>query len=231
MPAEDHLLHFWSLAVEEQFYLIWPVFLYFFLNKKIFLKIILLLVPVIIIVRSILYINHPAVEEYQYYFYNTFCRMDGFIIGGYLFLLQQKKVLTHFQNYFFIPLLLIIIGIYFTNTKQVNPFISTIGYSLLALFFAGLINVIIINPASFLSKIFKIRWIKYLGRISYGLYIYHWLVLRILQPKFMVWLDTVLFNKHEMIYWLSLIMCLVISIAISTVSYFYFEVAFLRLKK
>lgn len=177
LPAQDHLLHFWSLAIEEQFYLIWPLFIYIFLNNKYLYKIILFLLLAIITIRCLIYFQHPnpMLKEFHHYINNTFCRMDGFIIGGALFLLQQKRNLKPVQNFYLLLLAVIAVGIYFTNTTQANSFISTAGYTLVALFFAGLINFITINPNSVLSMAFKVRWLRFIGRISYGLYIYHWI--------------------------------------------------------
>ena len=231
LPANRHLLHFWSLAVEEQFYLIWPLFLYIFLCKKNFYTIIFLILAAIITVRCFIYFQYPKYEDYLRYFCNTFCRMDGFIIGGYLFLIQQKTNLKRIQFYLLIPFIIIVIGVCFTNTTQSNPFISTVGYTILALFFAGIINFITINPTSFLSRFFQAGWLKYLGRISYGLYIYHWLILLVLQSTLTPRLNILLHGKEDINNWITLIISLIASLAISIISYTYFESYFLKLKK
>ncbi|HUS00098.1 MAG TPA: acyltransferase [Chitinophagaceae bacterium] len=230
LPSQDHLLHFWSLAIEEQFYLIWPLFIYIFLSKKYFNRLIVLLLLAIITLRCLIYLQHPTFKDFHYYFFNTFCRMDGFIMGGGLFLLQQKRNLKPVQNGYLFLLGVIAIGIYFTNTSQANPFISTIGFTLLALFFAGLINFVTINPNSSLSKVFKVGWLIFIGRISYGLYIYHWIIYRIVHPRFAFWMNNMIIDK-DLVNWISLVVCLIVSLVISTVSYFYFESYFLKLKR
>lgn len=231
MPAAKHLQHFWSLAVEEQFYLIWPMFIFLFIDKKWLNHLIILLLIIIMFARSLIYVRYPAFEDYPKYFYNTFCRMDSFMIGGCFFLFQDKKIITLFAKYFFIPLIIIAAGIYFTNTKQNNPFTSTVGYTILAVFFAGFLNYCIINPGSIIGKCFKAKWLRFMGKVSYGFYIYHWLVLLVLQPKLIVWLNRLFFNKEEIILWLSLILCILFSLLLSVISYFYFESYFLKLKK
>ena len=231
LPPARHLQHFWSLAIEEQFYIIWPLFLYIFLNKKNIYTILFIVLAAIIIVRCYIYFNNQEFEDYPRYFYNTFCRMDGFIIGGRLFLIQQKTNLKRIQFYLLIPFIIIVVGVYFTNTTQSNPFTSTVGYTILALFFAGIINFITINPTSFLSRFFQAGWLKYLGRISYGLYIYHWLILLALQSTLTPRLNILLHGKEDINNWITLIISLIASLAISIISYTYFESYFLKLKK
>ena len=231
MPVPDHLLHFWTLAVEEQFYLIWPIFLFIFLNSKRLYLIMMLVLVIVIIFRCTLYLQYPDLSDYQHYFYNTFCRMDSFIIGGMLFLLQQKRNLKKFEIYLFIPLIFLVAGLYFTNTKQANLFMSTLGYTFLAILFAGIINFITLNPESTLSRFFKFKWLKFTGKISYGLYIFHWIVLVTFQSKLNFLISTKMQFDDPVSYWLSLIVCLVISFIISVVSFYCFEFYFLKLKK
>lgn len=229
-PVTNHLQHFWSLAIEEQFYLVWPLFIFIFLHKKYFNKIIILLLSAIVIARSSIYFHHPNPEDYSHYFYNTFCRMDGFIIGGFLYILQQRKKLAPYKYLFLIPAIFLAQGIIVTNQSHTNIFISTIGYTILALFFAGIINFITINSNSLLSKIFQRKWLKFIGKISYGLYIYHWIILVTLQSKIYLWLQ-LFFTESKTFYWISILICLFISVVTSIVSYFYFEKFFLKLKR
>ena len=125
---------------------------------------------------------------------------------------------------------MIISGIYFTgNANGSNPFLSTIGFTLIAIAFAGLIHAASSNSSKFLSVIFNYRWLKFTGKISYGLYIFHWIVLRALEPRLERWL--IQFNLNsQTAYGLSLLICLVISYIISVISYFYFELYFLKRK-
>lgn len=231
MPYPDHLLHFWTLAVEEQFYLIWPLFLFIFLDSKKIYFITILVLIIIIFFRCTLYLQYPGLSDYQHYFYNTFCRMDSFIIGGLLFLLQQKKNLKELEIYLLIPIIFLVAGIYFTNTKQANIFITTAGYTFLAIFFAGIINFITLNPKSILSKFFRMGWLRFTGKISYGLYIFHWIVLITFQSKLKFLIYTDMKFNDTISYWISLIVCLVISFVISVVSFYFFESYFLKLKK
>ena len=126
--------------------------------------------------------------------------------------------------------MILILGVFFTgNTSISNPFISTVGYTLIAIVFAGLIYAASSKSSKFLSTIFNYRWLKFTGKISYGLYIFHWIILRALEVRLERWL--VQFNlNNQTAYGLSLFICLLISYIISVISYFYFELCFLKLK-
>ncbi|MGH2649090.1 MAG: acyltransferase family protein [Ginsengibacter sp.] len=228
---EKFLDHFWSLAVEEQFYLIWPFFLYAFWQKKILFKLIFIIIVLIIITRTFLYIEHSAMEDYKYYFYNSFCRMDGFLIGGCLFLFQKKNKATQFNLYYLPALILIIAGIFFTgNAKGYNPFLSTIGFTLIAVVFAGLIYKASNNSSKLLATIFNYKWLKLTGKISYGLYIFHWLVLRALEPRLENWFIKSGYFSNGTANEISLFLCLAISYTISVASYYSYEMYFLKRK-
>ncbi len=228
---ENFLTHFWSLAIEEQFYLVWPFFLYIFLQKKWFYKMIFIVILLIAISRTFIYIQHPDWSDYPYYYYNTFCRMDGFLIGGSLWLFQKSNNRRPLALYYFIALLAVILGIYFTGNASVsNPFISTIGYTLIAITFAGLIHAASSNSSKLISIIFNYRWLRFIGKISYGLYIFHWIVLRVLEVRIEKKLSNLEYFSNQGAHLLSLFICLLVTFTVSTISYFYFELYFLKRK-
>ena len=228
---ENFLDHFWSLAAEEQFYLIWPFFLYLFWQKKFFFKLIFIIILLIIITRTFLYTKHHGFLDYKYFFYNSFCRMDGFLIGGCLFLLQKSNRAKRFNLYYFTSFIIIVAGIYFTgNAKGYNPFLSTIGFTLIAIVFAGLIHKATNNSSRILSAIFSYRWLKFTGKISYGLYIFHWIVLRASEPRIENWFIKSGYFTSGTANGISLFTCLLITYIISVISYYYFELYFLKRK-
>jgi peptidoglycan/LPS O-acetylase OafA/YrhL len=229
---ENFLEHFWSLAVEEQFYLIWPFFLYLTWQKKFFFKLVFLIIILIILTRTFIYIQYPEWSDYRHYFYNTFCRMDAFLIGGCLFFFQKNNKAKQYTGYYFAALLAVILGICFTENASgiANPFISTIGFTLIAIAFAGLTYGASSNSSKLLSIIFNYRWLKFTGKISYGLYIFHWLVLRALEPRFENWFIKSGYFNNRIANGISLFICLFITYIISVISYYYFELYFLKRK-
>jgi peptidoglycan/LPS O-acetylase OafA/YrhL len=157
--------------------------------------------------------------------------MDGFLIGGCLFLFQRNNNAKQFNLYYFPALIIIIAGIYFTgNTKGYNPFLSTIGFTLIAIGFAGLIHKAGNNSSKILSVIFNYRWLKFTGKISYGLYIFHLIILRALEPRLENWFIKSGHFNGRAANGISLFTCLFISYIISVISYYYFELYFLKRK-
>ena len=229
---ENFLEHFWSLAVEEQFYLMWPFFLYLTWQKKFFFKLIFFIIILIILTRTFLYFQYPEWSDYRRYFYNTFCRMDAFLIGGCLYFFQKNDKAKKFVAFYPMAAMAIVAGIYFTKNASgiANPFISTIGFTLIAIAFAGLIYGASSNSSKFLSTIFNYAWLRFTGKISYGLYIFHWLVLRTLEPRFENCLLKCGYFNEQAANGISLFVCLLITYLISIVSYFYFETYFLKRK-
>ncbi len=229
---ENFLDHFWSLAVEEQFYLLWPWFLYFFWQKKYFAKLILVIIALIIIYRSLIFFYYPAWQDYRHYFYNTFCRMDGFLIGSVLFIRHKKDEQSINTNCYFAAFLCIIAGIFFTRSASgiSNPFFDTMGFTIIAIFFAGLIDVIINNSSKVALSIFNWRWLKFTGKISYGFYIFHWLILIAFQQRFVNWFTQKANFTNTTATIVSAFICISMSYLISVISYRYYESYLLRKK-
>jgi len=225
---ENHLQHFWTLAVEEQFYLLWPFIIYFFSGNKNIICILCVSIICIIFFRSFLYFKNPG--DSLVYFYNTFCRMDSFITGGLLYFLSANPLKKIYKQVAAAFIFILIAAIIFSGTKHSTPFMSTIGYTLLAIFFAAILYIALEKKYKYLNKILNKKWLIQLGKISYGLYIFHWVILRSLQGKIIQFLDFHLLINEQIILWLSLIICLIISIAVSVISYFYFELHFLKMK-
>jgi peptidoglycan/LPS O-acetylase OafA/YrhL len=229
LPQEPYLTHFWSLAVEEQFYLVWPFMIYFVSPARIRLRLWCFLVIGVIIIRIFIFNRYGAINHF-----NTFSRMDSLIIGAILCQMHISKVVIHQSriNRLLIVLTFLIFGVEIVlgGIRFNSTFIETIGYSCIAIFFACLIHVTV-QSDNFISRIFKLRFLRFCGKISYGLYVFHWPVLLIAGSKLANWglnrfPDDILITKI-----IALAISIVISFVLSMTSYRYFESFFLRLKK
>jgi peptidoglycan/LPS O-acetylase OafA/YrhL len=233
-PGDKYLTHFWSLAAEEQFYIVWPFVIYFIRNKKKLFTILLTCIPLIIVVRSYIYIQYPSHAEAPHYYCNSFCRMDSFIFGALISIAGRtglRITLKIVRILFLTSLVLIGIGILASGSAGLsNPFFATIGYSLIGIFYAFLLYISI-QPKTFLSKLFTAPFLRFCGKISYGLYIFHVPVRLILGSRLYNWMQAIFPRNPTLVLFISLSFCLLMTFVISIISFNYFESYFLRLKK
>ena len=162
------LLHTWSLSVELQFYLIWPVIIYFvnkFFYKK--LLIIILLLFIISLSLSFLYSNRTDA-----FFYFTGFRIYEFCIGTIAYLILNKKKIKPNTSLFYFGLVLIFISSIYFNENSNFP-----GAIALVPCIGAFLIIIFKLPKSNNLKIFENKFINLTGNISYTIYIVHWPIL------------------------------------------------------
>ena len=224
-PPEGHLIHLWSLAIEEQFYLVWPLFLYTFYNSKYFKNILWGIIIGVLVFRNILYYfnNQPL------YYFHTLCRIDAMVCGALIFFVSTSKKQTALIKWLGIAAALVIIaGVLFLRTPwPTAAFNTTIGYTAFAFLFASVLCYTINSPGSMTATLLRNPVLRFIGKISYGLYIFHYLVLKSCRKETGIILRQLF---HGSIKYLPEIICLLFSFTLSVVSYYCYESYFLKLK-
>jgi peptidoglycan/LPS O-acetylase OafA/YrhL len=215
----------WTISVEEQFYLFWGGSLKFF-NKN--LKAVtstLILISVSFSVGAIL-LNAST-------YFNTLTYLFDFACGGSaaLFVFNKNKAiqwlqnLTTFQrNLFYLYLVVHFILFYFLNHFSAgitNQFIALINRYIFVIYIAVFIARQVANnsQSTFLAKN---RFLNFTGKISYGLYCYHGITITTVN---------LLLLKFHIENGLLVLIYFAINYAIATISYFYLETPFLKLKQ
>jgi peptidoglycan/LPS O-acetylase OafA/YrhL len=171
------LSHFWTLAVEEQFYLFWPAVV-LLTSRKGLLRVCLFCIGGSLLFR--IWLNWAGFNSGLGYRL-TPARLDTLAIGAALAVIvrdQDMWARVRSNVRYIIPaaiVALIILSIPTRALAQSSIEMETVGYPLIALFGAALI-VIAIDPASRhtrLSRFFQTRTMRVLGKYSYALYVFH----------------------------------------------------------
>lgn len=177
MGTIDHL---WSLAVEEQYYLIFP-YLILFLPTRHYLKVLFIMIVLSIALRMYFYFQGTA-WMVQYVLMPT-C-LDCFGLGGlmaYFFTFKRDTIFEQLNKnmFLFLSFIVLILTFYFTRQNQIATGQTHNFGNLVIERFIGSVFCffLIIRAVSGYSGVMK--WVlensivSYFGRISYGLYLYH----------------------------------------------------------
>ncbi|MEO9531506.1 MAG: acyltransferase [Crocinitomicaceae bacterium] len=215
----------WSVAVEEQFYLFWGILL------LIWSKISKLKLPAIIIMLYVLSFIFRAVhwEEERLIYYHTFAVCQDILTGSFVAwsLFHEKKWINSLQNIKTPAVLgIYVLGFILCVLKNKVFFgeLIVIERFVLSLFFAFIVLDQIRGKHSVL-KMGKYKTFNYLGKISYGLYMYHLVVMYLLFN----WMNS--WGAHG--YWLVpiyLILSFGATVTIASCSYHLIEKPLLKLK-
>jgi peptidoglycan/LPS O-acetylase OafA/YrhL len=230
-PTDANILHhFWSLAVEEQFYLIWPLTI-LLLRKPSRLFALLAVVLVAVVVLRIVVWNYQL-EELAYFNFYTFSRIDGICIGSMLALLRTIRIdfLRNYTAPVVLSLALANFIFFFINRYYgyTFPFLAFVGYTTFAVMFALLVNEGVENKSRLLRLLFDNGMMKFFGRISYGLYVFHWPVFILTAPYFQDIFTPALPLAEARI--AASITATLVGIGVSLISFRYFEQYFIRKK-
>lgn len=211
-------LHLWSIGTEEHFYLVWPFLL------RVFKRYRWLLMAAVFIGYAVVYrlLFSPLAEglsgiDLLRPYWQNF-NIDVMAVGGLCaWLLFKKSALLKvlLDRRLFIVVLITVVACMATGTRT-----ALIGYRMYSVLFGLLVLNLAANP--WLNNVLEHPVLRYLGRISYGLYIYHMVaVIAILNmaKRMVITSDLV---TYPVVFALSIVM--------AALSYHFFELFFLRLK-
>lgn len=207
----------WSLCIEEHFYILWAVLLYFISAKK---TPHLIISSIIIANISRLIYTHFGISHidiFSHLDYFAFGAIPAYIVMHKRSFINYLEKIPRYLKYIFlilnVAIVFIIPNINFVFIEHLSPFILSLLFSVTILFTLGN-NSIHINDN---------LWFSRLGIYTYGLYLYHTII---------VLLVIEVFKYLSFSNWYLLgITSLIITIVISIISYHLFEKQFLKLKR
>jgi peptidoglycan/LPS O-acetylase OafA/YrhL len=217
----------WTISVEEQFYLLWGICLRFRYKN---LQAIIFLFFIVSIAFSL----YAIFNGIKFYF-NTITYLFDFGSGSLaaLYIFKNNKIIKIFGNlsftgtlsfYWYLPFHFLVF--YFLNknsTGVANDIFELINRYLFILYISFFITEQMVNISR--TRIFeRARFLIFTGKISYGLYCYHGitiLLINLLATHF----------KIDIANWAIVIIYFLFNYLVATISYYYLEFPFLKLKK
>ncbi len=239
--------HLWTLSIEEQFYFLFPLII--FLCPPKFIK--NLMIGIIVISPAIRFLlgeyykskGLPVEVIADAVYWNTLSHLDAFCLGGIIpvFMLDKKikKPVNILRGIILIFFAAGLINYLFSNSNLsywddfgynhwlINNYQHVWHYTLINIFCAAVILVLTSANSTksipWVRKFLEHPWIVRIGKVSYGMYIFHWIVLvyifnNIFKP------DTYLEKALLFIPYVATVY------AISELSYSFFELYFIKLK-
>jgi peptidoglycan/LPS O-acetylase OafA/YrhL len=175
------LTHFWSLAIEEQFYIIWAVAILFLLKKvKSRMGIFLLIMSgVLFSVVQMLLLYDPNLDPSRVY-YGTDTRIFSLLIGASFALLVPRRPFSTMSKWAFELMGIAGISVFLLMTvftNQYDRFIYEGGMVLLSFTTAFLVLALAWRSAVLANWILERKPLKWIGVRSYGIYLWHYPVI------------------------------------------------------
>jgi len=176
--ALPYVGHFWSLAVEEQFYLVWPIVVLCF-GRRSLLAICVAVAALALALRVILALTGAGALAQLVL---TPCRFDALCVGGFLALAVRAVGLERVARaarVSLFPLLGLVLLASGWNAMRgsISDVVLPIRGTCIALTFGALLITSLAAPTeSVLSRLLRGRVLCFLGTRSYGLYVFHGII-------------------------------------------------------
>lgn len=216
--------NFWSLAVEEQFYIIWPPLLLLLLSRRLKNSQLITIVATIAVVSIVLMGVFASPDNYTRVYYGTDTHCFGLAMGIIFAFIWNKEKGSLSKEWLsaqpWIPALAPVGLIGFVLIVLLVPdtaaFTYPFGLALGSFFSLFLVGAVIIRPNTLFTRIMELAPLRWVGVRSYGIYLWHWPMLvygRILIPTALGTVENVLVD----------VLFAAISFVISDLSYRFVE--------
>jgi len=172
------LPHFWSLAVEEQFYLLWPLVVFNRTPKQL-LRICALIAIVSLGIRCyMVWRSYPPLLIYT----SSLCRMDALAMGAsvaaFAHMPRGLNVMVNRRAWLLGAAVALLLGgkLIPHGFGMTDPAGQTLGYSMLGAICALVIAASVASeclPKGAWGRVFGFSWLRNVGKYSYAMYVFH----------------------------------------------------------
>jgi peptidoglycan/LPS O-acetylase OafA/YrhL len=170
--------HFWSLGVEEHFYLVWPLIVYLCTRRGLLLTSALLILAAPVVRFTMMHYGMDPAAVYTF----TLSRVDQFAIGGLLALFVREREPEQMMRWACWAAAATVLYLLVSVIELKQPFYWSypealgFGFSFLALGSAALIVFAISPQPSLIKGGLELGWLRFFGKYSYGAYVLHTLL-------------------------------------------------------
>lgn len=181
------LAHLWSLSVEEHFYFLWPLAVLWLPSAKLKKVLIAIVVAIPLCRLGFTYVLPRHAPNVIYYL--TPFRIDGIALGSLLALLIEDGSSQQRLKQLAAPGVVLAAATYmslwtvFGHSRffpfAYSPLFNAVGYSLVAATAFFVVAYAHLRPEALATRLLCNRLLRELGVISYGLYVYSWIVLQL----------------------------------------------------
>lgn len=222
----SYLLPTWSLSIEEQFYVVWPLLLLCLLkfakSQKHLIVYLGLIILLLWINRTFLALNDASIHRL---YFGTDTHSDGLFVGCLAALLTEQRhkfntALLQFMRKWRIFIPILALTFYVCSTIALSKEIRSLYiwyFPLLEMVSAMLISYLYIQKNSRVTFLLSNKYLVWLGSISYGLYLWHWLIFRIIADTGVTGIFIAIYGT-------------MVSIIVASLSFYFLEKPILKVK-
>jgi peptidoglycan/LPS O-acetylase OafA/YrhL len=239
-PLHAHFLifnHFWSLCVEEQFYLFWPMVVFGIRDRVKLRNICIVVVIVALLLRlASLFVLPAALIQADFLYRFTPLRIDALLIGALIALClrgPEAKRAASLGGPLALVLIIVFTAVECTlavthsnlSARVSQPWVSTFGFTLIDCF-AGCVLLWLVTSQTRVSSLLASTVPRALGQVSYGFYVFHELLHGVYHDLVELALGP---HAKHLEAWTAFI-AFFATVCLAKLSFRYFEQPFIRLK-
>lgn len=178
LPSISMIVHLWSMGVEEQFYLLWPLVIWFFPNRRILFRVTIVLIALSFALRfAAPWLNLTALDLNFW----TPTRVDAILFGAVLAMIRGEKIYRRLEPIAqYMALcgvgLIVLAAIVSGSSAYRTPLGAASMISLWNVTATALVMAVM-REGSLLCRLCSMKGICWLGARSYGLYLFHYIYL------------------------------------------------------